>query len=179
MCSTPAPACTAVVAASIWSGTGEVNTSPGQAASSIPAPTNPACSGSWPVPPPETRPTLPATGASARRTIRASTSTASSGWAVARPRRASGTTLSGVLISFFTSGVLPCLGGAPSHPPATLAGDPAQRNDPRRGPRPTRRPYWGHAPGNGRQGDSGGTYAVDDGTLIQGRYLLRGLLGRG
>src|ERR671931_501439 len=52
MCTTPAPPSTALVAASIWSGTGEVNTSPGQAASSIPSPTKPACSGSCPFPPP-------------------------------------------------------------------------------------------------------------------------------
>ncbi len=34
MCSTPAPPSTPFVAASIWSGTGEVNTSPAHAASS-------------------------------------------------------------------------------------------------------------------------------------------------
>ena len=34
----------------------------------MPAPTKPPCSGSWPEPPPETSPTLPATGASARMT---------------------------------------------------------------------------------------------------------------
>src|ERR1700746_3940133 len=43
MCTTPAPPSTAFVAASIWSGTGEVKTSPGHAASSIPAPTKPSC----------------------------------------------------------------------------------------------------------------------------------------
>src|SRR3979409_1583405 len=48
---TPAPASTALVAASICSGTGEVNTSPGQAASSMPWPTNPPCSGSRAGPP--------------------------------------------------------------------------------------------------------------------------------
>src|SRR5580700_9660253 len=48
---TPAPPFTALVAASIWSGTGDVNTSPGQAASSMPLPTNPPCSGSCPEPP--------------------------------------------------------------------------------------------------------------------------------
>jgi hypothetical protein len=66
MCTTPLPASTAFVAASICSGTGEVKTSPGQAASSMPAPTNPPCIGSWPEPPPETSPTFPWTGASAR-----------------------------------------------------------------------------------------------------------------
>jgi hypothetical protein len=74
MCTTPAPPSTAFVAASIWSGTGEVNTSPGQAASSMPSPTNPPCSGSWPEPPPETSATLPCTGAPARTTICASAS---------------------------------------------------------------------------------------------------------
>src|SRR5258707_148040 len=49
MWSTPAPPFTAWVAASIWSGTGEVNTAPGQAASSMPRPTNPPCMGSWPI----------------------------------------------------------------------------------------------------------------------------------
>src|ERR1700751_552110 len=58
MCSTPAPPLTARVASSIWSGTGEVNTSPGQAASSMPYPTNPPCSGSGPEAPADTRPPL-------------------------------------------------------------------------------------------------------------------------
>src|SRR4051812_48290660 len=66
MCSTPAPPSTALVAASIWSGVGEVKTSPGQAASSMPMPTNPPCIGSCPEPPPDTIPTFPWTGASAR-----------------------------------------------------------------------------------------------------------------
>src|SRR6266516_537874 len=46
MCSTPAPPFTAFVASSIWSGVGDVNTSPGQAASSMPCPTKPPCIGS-------------------------------------------------------------------------------------------------------------------------------------
>ena len=60
MCSTPAPPSTVVVAASIWSGVGEVNIWPAQAASSIPKPTKPPCIGSWPDPPPEMMATLPA-----------------------------------------------------------------------------------------------------------------------
>ena len=68
MWSTPAPPSTFLVAHSIWSGVGEVNTSPGQAASSIPMPTNPPCIGSCPDPPPETTPTFPCTGASFRNT---------------------------------------------------------------------------------------------------------------
>src|SRR3954454_10711907 len=102
MCTTPAPPLTAFVAASIWSGTGEVNTSPGHAASSIPTPTKPPCSGSWPEPPPDTSPTLPATGASLRTTIWASASYVSrSPWAAARPARDSLTTASGSLMTFF------------------------------------------------------------------------------
>ena len=60
MNSTPAPQSTACAAATIWSGVGEVKTWPGQAASSMPTPTKPACSGSWPEPPPEISATLPA-----------------------------------------------------------------------------------------------------------------------
>ena len=106
MCTTPAPPDTAFVAARIWSGTGEVNTSPATAASSMPTPTKPSCSGSCPEPPPETRPTLPCTGASPRTTIRWSTSTRSSGWAAASPRSASLTTSAGALMSFFTGAPL-------------------------------------------------------------------------
>src|SRR6478735_454124 len=96
MCTTPAPPSTAVVAASIWSGTGDVNTAPGQAASSIPRPTNPPCMGSWPAPPPETMATLPCLGASARTTICAARSTRRmSPWATASPARDSGTAFSG------------------------------------------------------------------------------------
>src|ERR671914_54052 len=57
MWTTPAPPSTAFVASSIWSGVGEVKTSPGHAASSIPRPTNPPCIGSCPGPPPGTIPT--------------------------------------------------------------------------------------------------------------------------
>src|SRR5215217_4616982 len=56
MCSTPAPPSTLVVAHSIWSGVGEVNTSPGHAASSIPPPPNPPCRGPCPHPPPHEPP---------------------------------------------------------------------------------------------------------------------------
>src|SRR5437899_6078736 len=103
MCSTPAPPSTALVAASIWSGTGDVNTSPGQAASSIPYPTNPPCKGSCPEPPPDTSPTLPGVGPSALVITLFSTSTTSDGWAAAMPSSASVTTLSGLLMSFFTT----------------------------------------------------------------------------
>src|SRR4051795_2103466 len=101
MCRTPAPPSTPLVAAAIWSGTGEVKTSPAHAASSMPIPTNPPCIGSCPEPPPDTRPTLPCTGASPRKTTRFSWSTRSSGWAAAMPRRASATTSAGSLMSFF------------------------------------------------------------------------------
>src|SRR3954468_19754967 len=59
---TPAPPSTPLVAAITWSGTGEVNTSPAQAASSIPGPTKPACIGSRPGPPPGTMAPLPGAG---------------------------------------------------------------------------------------------------------------------
>ena len=102
MCSTPAPPSTACVAASIWSGVGEVKTSPGQAASSMPGPTNPPCIGSWPEPPPETIATLPATGASARAIQCGSVwTTRRPACARAMPASSSLTTSSGRLMSFF------------------------------------------------------------------------------
>src|SRR5919204_6700271 len=102
MCTTPAPPSTACVAASTWSGTGEVKTSPGHAASSIPRPTKPPCSGSCPDPPPETSATLPCTGAPARRTIWASLSTRRmSPWAAASPASDSRTRSAGSLRNFF------------------------------------------------------------------------------
>src|SRR5665648_322854 len=82
MCSTPAPVSTVLVASSIWPGTGDVNTSPAHAASSMPSPTKPPCSGSCPEPPPAMRPTL--------RDLAASI-----------PSSASATTFSGALMSFF------------------------------------------------------------------------------
>src|SRR3954451_10946018 len=103
MCTTPAPPSTALVAASIWSGTGEVKTSPQHAASSMPRPTKPACSGSWPDPPPEMRPTLPGVGPVARYTTLFSWSTCSCGCAASTPSSASLTTSAGSLISFFIS----------------------------------------------------------------------------
>src|SRR5437588_3717320 len=103
MCRTPAPRSTAAVARAIWSGVGEVNTAPGHAASSMPKPTKPPCIGSWPLPPPETIPTLPFLGASLRMITFGSYSTLiKSPWAAAIPARASLTSVSGVLISFFS-----------------------------------------------------------------------------
>src|SRR4051794_27600730 len=102
MCSTPAPPSTALVASSIWSGVGEVKTSPGHAASSMPRPTKPPCIGSCPEPPPEMIPTLPWTGASARTmTIGSWITRTLSPCAASTPSRASRTTASGSLISFF------------------------------------------------------------------------------
>src|SRR6185436_20832139 len=101
MCSTPAPPLTAWVAASIWSGTGDVKTAPGQAASSIPRPTNPPCIGSWPEPPPEITPTLPGRGASRRTTMFGDSTRTRSPCASATPASASSTSRSGELISFF------------------------------------------------------------------------------
>src|SRR3954468_14405183 len=106
MCTTPAPPSTALVAASIWSGTGEVNTSPGHAASSMPSPTKPPCSGSWPEPPPEIRATLPCTGAPARTTICASASERRmSPCAAAKPASDSRTSSAGSLRNFFIGAV--------------------------------------------------------------------------
>src|ERR671935_2562924 len=105
MWTTPAPPSTAFVAASIWSGTGAVKPSPGQAASSIPRPTNPPWSGSWPEPPPEMSATFPETGASLRRTSWFSRSMLTrSGCAAPRPASDSLTTSSGLLRNFFTVG---------------------------------------------------------------------------
>src|SRR5688500_3900763 len=101
MCSTPAPPSTALVAASIWSGTGDVKTAPGQAASSMPRPTNPPCIGSCPEPPPEMTPTLPWRGASARTTTFGSMTRRRSPCAATMPASASSTTASGALMSFF------------------------------------------------------------------------------
>src|SRR5262245_45456682 len=102
MCRTPAPASTALVAARIWSGTGEVNTSPGQAASSMPYPTYPPCSGSCPDPPPDTSPTLPGVEPPARVMYRPARLTVKDGCAAATPARPSPSTSSGALMSFFT-----------------------------------------------------------------------------
>src|SRR5829696_8920628 len=103
ICSTPAPPSTALVAASIWSGTGDVKTAPGQAASSMPSPTKPPCIGSWPLPPPEMMPTLPLICAPARTMKSGSSCTAIRPvCARAMPASASLASLSGELISFFT-----------------------------------------------------------------------------
>src|SRR6187431_3283090 len=101
MNSTPAPPSTACAAASIWFGVGEVNTWPGQAASSMPWPTKPACSGSWPEPPPEISATLP--GLTSRRCTnwRSAPSVTMSAWAAAKPSRLSARTDSTSLMSFF------------------------------------------------------------------------------
>src|SRR3954453_6183506 len=99
---TPAPPLTAFVASIIWSGVGEVKTSPGQAASSIPGPTKPPCMGSCPEPPPDTIPTFPSTGASARTTNGGSYETRRrSPYASSTPSSDSRMTASGALISFF------------------------------------------------------------------------------
>src|SRR4051812_41894949 len=103
---TPAPPSTARVAASIWSGTGEVKTFPAAAASSIPSPTKPPWRGSWPEPPREIRPTWPRLGPPARSTSEFAASIRTmSGWAAPRPARLSGTTSSTALMSFFIAWV--------------------------------------------------------------------------
>src|SRR5260370_13074155 len=98
MWTTPAPPSTAFVAASICPGTGEVNRSPGAAASSMPSPTKPPCRGSCPDPPPEIRATWPFLGASWRTMIWFARSYRSrSGWAAVSPFRDSLTTSAGSL----------------------------------------------------------------------------------
>ena len=72
---------TAFVASYIWSGVGEVKTWPGQAASSMPKPTNPAWSGSCPDPPPEISATLPGVSLARRTNFRSSPRTTMSAWA--------------------------------------------------------------------------------------------------
>src|SRR5258706_10917280 len=101
MNSTPRPEWTAAAAASIWSGVGEVKPWPGQAASSMPRPMKPACSGSCPEPPPDNSATfLPAR--SARATKVGSNSTRSRpGCASTRPPSDSRITDSMSLMNFF------------------------------------------------------------------------------
>src|SRR2546430_8275250 len=101
MNSTPRPPSTACAAAAIWSGVGEVNTCPGQAASSIPWPTRPACRGSWPLPPPETSATLPFPGEARVTKAGFSWTERMSRWASASPRNASETTFTASLMNFF------------------------------------------------------------------------------
>ena len=102
----PAPAFTAWAAASIWSGVGEVNTWPGQAASSMPCPTNPAWSGSWPEPPPEIIPTLPGLTLRRRTNLCSSPSATISPCAATKPSRLSARIVSTALMSFFTDAPL-------------------------------------------------------------------------
>src|SRR4030095_4287052 len=80
---------------------GEVNTWPGQAASSIPTPTNPVCRGSWPDPPPEISATLAGFGL-LRMTKSGSMCTATSwAWAAPNPSMPSYTRSLGRLVNFF------------------------------------------------------------------------------
>ena len=66
-------------------------------------PTYPPCIGSWPLPPPDTSPTLPLRGASLRMITLGSYSTRiRSPWAATIPASASLTSVSGVLISFLS-----------------------------------------------------------------------------
>src|SRR5690242_4396946 len=72
-------------------------------------PTKPPCIGSWPLPPPLITPTLPWRGASLRITTLLSKSTRMrSPWAASMPCKASATTLSTLLISFFIIPLLLC-----------------------------------------------------------------------
>src|SRR5712672_3446662 len=103
---TPAPVSTASAASIIWSGVGEVKTWPGQAASSMPRPTKPACNGSCPEPPPEIRATLPDFNVRRRTNLRSGPSSRMSAWAAAKPSRLSSSTVSAPLISFFINALL-------------------------------------------------------------------------
>ena len=94
MNSTPAPVSTDSTAASIWLGVGEVNTWPGQAASSMPWPTKPTCKGSCPEPPPEIKATLPVWMARRRTNRRSSPSETISPCADAKPSSDSASKLS-------------------------------------------------------------------------------------
>src|SRR6185369_13237467 len=80
---------------------GEVNTWPGQAASSMPRPTNPAWSGSWPEPPPDMSATLPGFGLARRTNFRSGPRATMSSWAATKPSRLSARMVSTELISFF------------------------------------------------------------------------------
>src|SRR5882724_2056442 len=98
---TPPPVSAASAAARMRSGVGEVKTWPGQAASSMPCPTKPECSGSCPEPPPDTSATLP--GFLFRRCTNGACSPmrTMSECAAQNPARLSLTKSSTALISFF------------------------------------------------------------------------------
>src|ERR1700760_1231964 len=83
---------------------GAANTSPGQAASSMPLPTTITCAGSWPDPEPWITDTLSSRGASARMMrLYSGTYLSVSGVARARPCSSSGTKSCGSLTNFFTA----------------------------------------------------------------------------
>src|SRR5947209_16963319 len=100
---TPAPVSTASAASIIWSGVGEVKIWPGQAASSMPRPTKPACSGSCPEPPPEISATLPGFNARRRTNLCSAPRATMSACAAAKPSRLSVSRSSTALMSFFMS----------------------------------------------------------------------------
>src|SRR6516225_1426375 len=102
MNNTPALPLTAAAASTIWSGVGEVKICPGQAASSMPRPTNPACNGSWPEPPPEINATLFAFSERRRTNLRSAPRATMSAWAAAKPSKLSDSMVSTELTNFFT-----------------------------------------------------------------------------
>ena len=67
----------------------------------MPKPTNPACRGSCPDPPPEISATLPGVSDRRRTNLRSSPSTTMLAWAAAKPSRLSASTVSTALMSFF------------------------------------------------------------------------------
>src|SRR6185369_137941 len=101
MNSTPWPRSTANAAASIWSGVGDVNTWPGQAASSMPLPMKPQCSGSWPEPPPEISATLGWDGCLRVTKVGSRCSSSRSACAAAMPCSDSASNCSMSLTNFF------------------------------------------------------------------------------
>src|SRR5207245_461545 len=69
--------------------------------SSMPRPTNPACSGSCPEPPPDISATLPEVSLRRRTNLSSAPSETISACAAAKPARLSASTCSGTLMSFF------------------------------------------------------------------------------
>ena len=102
------PLPTARMAAKIDFAGGEANTAPATAAVSIPLPTNPACDGSWPLPPPEMSATFPAfitSSTSALTTTRWPLSSFRALLLVTKPSNASSTTFDGAFTSFLQAAI--------------------------------------------------------------------------
>src|SRR5208282_100652 len=116
MKSVPSLPPTAVAASTIWSGVGEVKTCPGQAASSIPVPTKPICSGSCPLPPPEIKATLFKLGEQRHTNLRSGPRATTSECAAAKPSRLSARKSSTELMNFFMIRLTRCALDSPTSP---------------------------------------------------------------